>query len=96
MSVRRMRVRMGYAGPQPMWTVFPAPMIGTVWHSKKVAVYIIIGYPHSGYYKSTPLFPGDLIKVVQQSETGSWYGECGHRKGRFKFNYVTLLPHYRN
>ena len=33
-----MRVRMGYAGPQPMWTVFPAPMIGTVWHSKKVAL----------------------------------------------------------
>ena len=57
---------------------------------------IILGYPHPGYYKSTPLFPGDLIKVVQQSETGSWYGECGYRKGRFKFNYVTLLPHYRN
>ena len=33
---------------------------------------------------------GQKIKVLSQWETGDWWGECEGRRGRFKFNFVSV------
>ena len=37
---------------------------------------------------------GQMIKVLERSNTGLWLGECNGRRGKFKFVNVTVLERY--
>ena len=38
---------------------------------------------------------GQIIKVVERSDSGLWVGECNGRRGKFKFVNVTVLERFQ-